>query len=112
MSVLNSAFPDITKGLLYVRQGHRVLDRDYQVAYDDYDWNIAVRRAQEAAEYAAKAVYWLNERAPDWEHSLDIPMELLEGIPVVLINQEQDPRESVYAFGRRTPSDSKLGFEI
>jgi hypothetical protein len=57
MTVRERHPPEVTMGILYLRQARRVLERDYMCAFNDQDWNTAIRRATEAAEYAAKAVW-------------------------------------------------------
>jgi hypothetical protein len=58
----------IDKGLLFLEVAQRVLARDFTAAFEDKDWNIAVRRAQEAAEYAVKALYLLAGQDPPQLH--------------------------------------------
>ena len=42
----------IDRGILFLEKAQVVLARDFKVAFDDQDWNIAIRRAQESAEFA------------------------------------------------------------
>jgi len=41
-------------GEVLVREAHRIFDRDLRAAWEDRDYNLVVRRAQEAVELALK----------------------------------------------------------
>jgi len=81
----------LTKGLLYLRQAHKALTRDFPVAYDDRDWNIAVRRAQECAEFAVKGAILILGDTPPPEHTLKLPQSLVKTPPLVAFQLEDDP---------------------
>lgn len=72
----------LTKGFLYLKQAHKALERDFKVAFDDQDWNIAIRRAQESVEYAAKAVFLMCGEDPPKDHVLPLRRLLSKVLPV------------------------------
>ncbi len=72
----------LTKGFIYLEQAHKALKRDFKVAFDDKDWNIAVRRAQESVEYAAKAVFLMCGKDPPEDHVPKLRKLLSKVLPV------------------------------
>jgi hypothetical protein len=76
-------------GVLYLIQAQKSLTRDFEAAFGDGDWNIAIRRAQESAEYAVKALYLLAGEIPPTRarrkgiHDPWISEELIGKIPVI-----------------------------
>lgn len=87
------------KGLTYLREAHKILIRDFKVAFEDQDWNIAVRRAQECVEFAVKGALLIPGEVPPKKHVIKLPQNLLEKFPIVAFQLTDDPRsESVICF--------------
>lgn len=59
----------IQKGLLFFEQSQRILQKDFNRAFDDQDWNIAIRRAQESMELAVKGTFLITGEKPSKTHS-------------------------------------------
>ena len=96
------------KGLIYLNQAHKAITRDFKVAYDDGDWNIALARAQQSVEYAAKSLQLLLGEEVEKEHDLHFPAWQLEKLPVVGYALEEDPQSAVVVFVESTEGSPSI----
>lgn len=78
----------IEKGLLYLEQANKALIRDFEAAFRDGDWNIAVRRAQESIEHSVKAVYLFCGEDPPKSHFPGLRKLISRVLPVVFGRKE------------------------
>ncbi|MCH7921952.1 MAG: HEPN domain-containing protein [Nitrospinae bacterium] len=78
----------IEKGLLYLEQANKALIRDFEAAFLDGDWNIAVRRAQESIEHSVKAIYLFCGKDPPKSHFPGLRKLLSRVLPVVFGRKE------------------------
>ena len=91
---------NLTEGLTNLRAASKVLSRDFRVAYEDGDWNIAVKRAHESIEFAVKAAFYIVGKNPPEEHNLKVPDSVIKTLPLVAFHLEDDPQSDTVLLWR------------